>query len=147
MCYRPSVIFSIEEFVVDAKHAVRSSFYSADFAWTYSNEFFIIAYRMSYDCEFFSSAQFIWVFDIAIRRLDCKTQYAALSKRFDTSYPTSRYGVSDIRREDDSDAHTDASSLRRRDSCNSHQAVRLAGASRKMGGLLMIGQYITLDFL
>ncbi|GJZ49396.1 hypothetical protein Tco_0603586 [Tanacetum coccineum] len=29
-----------------------------------------------------------------IRRLDCKTQYAVLSKRFDTSYPTGGYGVS-----------------------------------------------------
>ncbi|GKD88119.1 hypothetical protein Tco_1363626, partial [Tanacetum coccineum] len=29
-----------------------------------------------------------------IRHLDCKTQYAVLSRRFDTSYPTGGYGVS-----------------------------------------------------
>ncbi|GKD40435.1 hypothetical protein Tco_1260642 [Tanacetum coccineum] len=29
-----------------------------------------------------------------IRRLDCKTQYAVLGRRFDTSYPTGGYGVS-----------------------------------------------------
>ncbi|GKE50007.1 hypothetical protein Tco_1481265 [Tanacetum coccineum] len=140
-CYRPSAIFSVEEFMVDARHAARSSFYIANFSWTYSNEFFIIAYRMSYDCEFFSSAQFVWVVDIAVIRdfaivsmgqwvifmkkfivqftpgllnvntpyrfygicrnvreqichLDCKTQYAIMSRRFDTSYPTGGYGVS-----------------------------------------------------
>ncbi|GKB25523.1 hypothetical protein Tco_0864924 [Tanacetum coccineum] len=30
-----------------------------------------------------------------IRRLDCETQYDVLIRRFDTSYPTSGYGVSD----------------------------------------------------
>ncbi|GJX52799.1 hypothetical protein Tco_0281168 [Tanacetum coccineum] len=34
--------------------------------------------------------------DVVIRRLDCETQYAVLIRRFDTSYPTGGYGVSDI---------------------------------------------------
>ncbi|GKE53003.1 hypothetical protein Tco_1488159, partial [Tanacetum coccineum] len=64
-CYFPSAIFSVKEFVVDARHAARSSFNSINFAWTYSNELVIFACRMSYDCEFFSSAQFLWVIDVA----------------------------------------------------------------------------------
>ncbi|GJW67240.1 hypothetical protein Tco_0121664 [Tanacetum coccineum] len=32
--------------------------------------------------------------EYAIRRLDSKTQYAVLIRRFDTSYPTGGYGVS-----------------------------------------------------
>ncbi|GJS77052.1 hypothetical protein Tco_0726933 [Tanacetum coccineum] len=34
------------------------------------------------------------LFGEQIRRLDCKTQYAVLSRRCDTSYPTGGYGVS-----------------------------------------------------
>ncbi|GJR81785.1 hypothetical protein Tco_0152570 [Tanacetum coccineum] len=123
-CYLPSVIFSAEEFVVDARHAAMSSFNSTNFDWTYSNEFFIIAYRMSYDCEFFSYAQFCTVLqavDVAvsgdwsvegqygvlishntpycleerIRRLDCRIQYVVLGRRFDTPYPTGGYGISE----------------------------------------------------
>ncbi|GJT33422.1 hypothetical protein Tco_0923841 [Tanacetum coccineum] len=31
-----------------------------------------------------------------IRGLDCRIQYAVLGRRFDTSYPTGGYGVSDL---------------------------------------------------
>ncbi|GJX96840.1 hypothetical protein Tco_0352638, partial [Tanacetum coccineum] len=34
------------------------------------------------------------LFGKQIRHLDCETQYAVLVRRFDTSYPTSEYGVS-----------------------------------------------------
>ncbi|GKC08601.1 hypothetical protein Tco_1000211 [Tanacetum coccineum] len=33
------------------------------------------------------------LFEEQIRRLDCKTQYAVLSRRCDMSYPTGGYGV------------------------------------------------------
>ncbi|GKD11018.1 hypothetical protein Tco_1190703, partial [Tanacetum coccineum] len=37
---------------------------------------------------------YVVLFGKQIRHLDCETQYAVLIRRFDTSYPTSGYGVS-----------------------------------------------------
>nr|GEW67415.1 hypothetical protein [Tanacetum cinerariifolium] len=39
--------------------------------------------------------EYVELFEERIRRLDCRTQYAILGKRFDTSYPTGRYGISE----------------------------------------------------
>ncbi|GJU45752.1 hypothetical protein Tco_1203018 [Tanacetum coccineum] len=39
--------------------------------------------------------EYVVLFRKQIRRLDTKTRYAVLVRRFDTSYPTGGYGVSD----------------------------------------------------
>ncbi|GJR46627.1 hypothetical protein Tco_1314730 [Tanacetum coccineum] len=53
------------------------------------------SYRsVEYQYVVLSSQNTLYCLEEQIRRLDCKTQYVVLGRRFDTSYPTSGYGVS-----------------------------------------------------
>ncbi|GJY49168.1 hypothetical protein Tco_0439124 [Tanacetum coccineum] len=58
------------------------------------DEFLLFRWYVEYQYAVLSSQNTPYCLEEHIRRLDCKTQYAVLGRRFDMSYPTGGYGVS-----------------------------------------------------
>ncbi|GJS12571.1 putative ribonuclease H-like domain-containing protein [Tanacetum coccineum] len=84
-----------KRFIV-AESSIRRDLYLDDAEDTSYSISLNMPYRsVEYQYAVLSSQKTSYCLKEHIRRLDCKTQYVVLGRKFDTSYPTSGYGVSE----------------------------------------------------